>query len=217
MHKNVNFTFNEEVYKRTDGAAMVLPLGFVLADTFIVGLENNIVPVLQEKLSFCKRYVGNTICLVKIETINYIKMVLKNFDPNITFIYEVEKDCKLPFLNVLLIKKGDNIATTVYGKATTNDIYINWRSFACTTWKKDTLKTLGDRAYLICSNIYFKKKEIDRLKKVFDEGNDYPKRVIFHVLNEIKEKYKTNLNNVSRESQVSPVTDLKHQLLVLPY
>ena len=53
-------------------------------------------------------------------------MILNNFDLNITFTYEVEKDCKLPFLDVLLIKKENNIVTTVSRKATTNDIYLNW-------------------------------------------------------------------------------------------
>ena len=73
----------------------------------------NIVPVLQEKLSLWKRYVDDTICFVKIGTINYITKILNNFDPNIKFTYEVEKDCKLPFLDVLLIKTGNNIFTTI--------------------------------------------------------------------------------------------------------
>ena len=128
--------------------------------------------------------------------------MLNNFDPNITFTYEVEKDCKSPFLDVLLIKKGNNILSTVYRKATTNDIYLNWKSFAPTSWKRVTLKTL-DLAYLICSNIALRRKEIDHLKKVFHEKNDYPKWIINQVLNEVAEKHKISVNNVSEESQVS--------------
>ena len=37
------------------------------------------------------------------------------------------------------------------------------------------------------------------------------------VLNEVEEKHKTSVNNVSKESRVSPVTDLKCHFLVLPY
>ena len=36
-------------------------------------------------------------------------------------------------------------------------------------------------------------------------------------LNELEEKHKTIVKNVSKEPQVSPVTDLKCYLLVLPY
>ena len=100
------------------------PLGPVLTDIFMVELENNIVPVLGGNLSLWKRYVDDTICFVKIGTINYIKTILNNFDLNITFTYEVENDYKLSFLDALLIKKGNNIVTTVYCKATANDIYL---------------------------------------------------------------------------------------------
>ena len=36
-------------------------------------------------------------------------------------------------------------------------------------------------------------------------------------MNEAEEKHKTSVNNVSEESQVSPVSDLKRHFLVLPY
>ena len=95
-------------------------------------------------------YVDYTICFEEIRTINYMTTILNNFDPNITFTYEVEEDCKLPFLDVLLIQKGNSIVTTVYCKTTTCNIYLNWKSFDLTTWKRGTLKTLVDCAYLIC-------------------------------------------------------------------
>ena len=49
----------------------------------------------------------------------------------------------------------------------------------------------NDRAYLICLNFALIKKEIDCLKKIFNETNDYPKWVITQVLNEVEEKRKT--------------------------
>ena len=94
---------------------------------FLSQLENNIVPVLQENVSLWKRYVVDTICFVKIGTINYITRILNNFDPNIKSTYEVEKDWNLPFLDVLLMRKGNNIITTIYREAITNDIYLNWK------------------------------------------------------------------------------------------
>ena len=148
-------------------------------------------------------------------TINCILTILNNFDYNITFTYEVEKDCKLPFLDVLWIKKGNNIVITIYRQATTNNIYFNWKSFAGTTWKRGTLKILVDRIYFIYSNSALRKKEIDHLKKVFHEKNGHTKWVINQVLNDVGENHKTNVNNVTEESLVSPATDLKHHLLVL--
>ena len=92
------------------------PLGPAFGDIFMLELENNIVPVVWENLSFCKQNVDDTICFVKMGTINCVTTIFNNFDPNITFTYEVEKGCKLPSSDVLLIKKGNNIDTTVYRK-----------------------------------------------------------------------------------------------------
>ena len=183
--KNVHFTFNEEIFKQIHGVAMESPLAPVLGDNFMVELENNIVPVLWEYLRFGKRYV-----------INYILTILNNFDPNIKLTQEVKKDCKLPFLDAILIKKGNNIVTTVFSKETTNNIYLNWKCFVPTTWKRGTLNALVDCAYLIYSNIELRKKEIDHLKKVFHEKNDYPKWAINQILKEVEEKHKTSVNNV---------------------
>ena len=63
-------------------------LGSVLADIFMVELKNNIAGLLQENLSLLKQYVDDTICFVKIGTINYITKIFNNFDANITFTYE---------------------------------------------------------------------------------------------------------------------------------
>ena len=64
--------------------------------------------------------------------------------------------------------------------------------------------TLFTPFLLKCS---LRKTEFDRLKKVFDEKNDDPNWVIKQVLNEVKKKYKTSVNNVTVELQVFPVTD----------
>ena len=112
----------------------------------------------------------------------------------------LQKDCKLPFLDVLLIKKQTiSLLQFTAKQPTTNDIYFNWKSFASTTWKRGTLKILADHAYLICSSIALRKKEIDHLKNVFHEKNDYPKWVINQVLNEVEEKRKTSVDNISEE------------------
>ena len=50
--KNVHFTFNNDLYKQTDGVAMDSPLGPVLAGIIMVELENYIVTRLSNHLHF---------------------------------------------------------------------------------------------------------------------------------------------------------------------
>ena len=75
----------------------------------------------------------------------------------------------------MITRNGNNIITTVYHKATLNDYHQHWNLFAPTSWKRETLKTLIDRAYLICSSPELRKQEIQHLKQIFHKKNDYPK------------------------------------------
>ena len=65
---------------------------------------------------------------MKNESIAYVLDQLKNFHERIQFTYEVEHNNKLTFLDVLLIKKANNIDTTIYRKPRNTDIYLNWNS-----------------------------------------------------------------------------------------
>ena len=50
---------------------------------------------------------------------------------------------------------------------------MNWNSHAPMHWKIGILKNLVKRSILICSDQLLLRKELDYLKKVFVEINDY--------------------------------------------
>ena len=133
----------------------------------------------------------------------------------------MEKKCCLPFLDILLTRNGNNIVTTVYHKTTSNDLYPNWNSFAPTSWKRVTLKTLIDHAYLIGSSPELQKQEIQHLKQVFHEKNDYSKWVIDQVVEQLKPKHQTvtHSNNLPMDVLEHPSASNKEKshLLLLPY
>ena len=56
-------------------------------------------------------------------------------------------------------------------------MYLNWNSFAPHSRKQGTLKTLTQRAYMICSATELLDFELKHLE-VFVEKNNYPKWVI---------------------------------------
>ena len=114
------------------------PLGQVLAATFMVELERNLIPVLKDHLSCWKRYVDDTFCFVRNGSVEHMLPVQNNFHSSIKFAYETEK-CNR--------RTGENIETCVFSKSTNTDVYIDWNSFAPLQWKHSTLKTLVYREY----------------------------------------------------------------------
>ena len=137
--KSVHFAFEGNIYVQNDGVAMGSPLGPILANIFMVELERSVIPTLMDKMKCWTRYVDDTLCYIKTDSIDYVLKMLNGFHRNIQFTYEVETDSKISFLDVLVIRdSSNNINTTVYRKSTNNDIYLNWESFAPGKWKWGT-------------------------------------------------------------------------------
>ena len=86
--KNVHFTLNNEIYVQNDGVAMGSPLGPILANVFMVELENTLVPRLHQHVKKWRRYVDDAFAYVKNESIDYVLTTLYSFHPNISFNYE---------------------------------------------------------------------------------------------------------------------------------
>ena len=166
--KSAHVTFDGYIYVQNDSFAMGSPLGPVLANIFMVELERSVIPTLMEKMKCWTRYVDDTLCYTKADSIDYVLKMLNGFHRNIQFTYEVEIDSKISFLDVLVMRdSNNNINTTVYRKSTNNDIYLNWESFAPNKWKWGTLKTLTKRAYHVCSSQELLQKELNYIEKVF--------------------------------------------------
>ena len=88
--KGVHFTLYGESYVQTDGVAMCSPLGPVLAGIFMVELENTLVTTLSNHLMSWKRYVNDTNCFLKEDSIEHVMSVLNGFHPSIQFTYETD-------------------------------------------------------------------------------------------------------------------------------
>ena len=95
----------------------------------------------------------------------------------------------ISFLDVLLIKRNDSIDLAVFRKETNTDLYINWDAFAPETWKTSTLRTLVKRAYKICTQDYLLEMELEHLKKVFIEVNNFPLAVVKRIIKKVEHEH----------------------------
>ena len=177
------------------------PLGPVLANIFMVELEQNIIPTSSNNMSLWKRYVEDTIC--------FVLQTLISYPTNIKCIIEIETENKISFLDVLLIRKNSFISTKVCRKNTNTDIYIDWKSFAPNNWKWGTLKTLVTRAFEICSTNEYLKEELEHIRTVFHHRNNCPLWVINKVIADAKKVPSASENDSSSNDKI-------HRLM-LPY
>ena len=169
----------------------------------MVNLGRSLVPKLNVYINFWRRYVDDTITIVKIGSVEYLLSVMNNFHPKIKFTYEMKVKPKLAFLDILLHHDGHDIITTIYGKVT-NNVYLNWYSFCPREWKRGTFRSLVQRAYIICSSSHLLKEELKHLEDVFVTKNNFLMWVVKKILREEKGKIE-NRNNVDKNKHTIKV------------
>ena len=98
--KHVCFKFNNEIYIQCDVVAMVSPLRPLLANIFMISLEDNTLPQLELYLCNWKQYVDDTFSYVLPDQTDMILHELNSYHPNLKFTYKLESCNKLAFLDV---------------------------------------------------------------------------------------------------------------------
>ena len=210
--KESYFIFNGLLYKQIDGVAMGSPLGPSLANAFLPYHEKNWLNNCQQgfKPVFYRRYVDDIFILFKSnDHLKSFQSFLNSCHLNMSFSMETEKENKLSFLDVEVIRKQGKFTTTIYRKPTFSGVYSNFETFLPSVYKFGMVHTLVYRCFRICSNWTQFHTELIYLKRIFQKSS-YPK-------NFIDKCFKRFLNNVHLIKENVPTVEKKHLLLVFPY
>nr|VZI15882.1 unnamed protein product [Spirometra erinaceieuropaei] len=175
---NVQFLFDNQLYRQVDGVAMGSPLGPLLADVFMGKLERFQLSDQIDKLKHYGRYVDDFFAIATAETdVATLLDAANPAHPSIKFTLEIETAGSLPFLDVLLSRRPDgSVRRSVYRKKTWSGQYMNFASFVPFQQKRNLVRCLAQRARKICSTDSIE----EELRKIQDflRENGYPDRFI---------------------------------------
>ena len=94
-----------------------------------------------------------------------------------SFSMKTEKENKLSFPDIEVIREQGKFTTSIYRKPTFSDAYSNFKSFLLSVYKIGMVYTLVYRCFRICSNWTQFHTESVYLKGIFQK-NSYPKNFI---------------------------------------
>ena len=130
--------------------AMGFQLDPLIANIFLISLEEKVLPKLSNYLCYWKCYVDDTYAYVVPEKTHFTLKELNSYNPDIILTYELEENNKITFLDVLINRISfSDIETSVDRKNSNTDIYINW--YFQSQWKIETSRNLISRAKNISS------------------------------------------------------------------
>ena len=98
-----------------------------------------------------------------------------------SFSMRTEKENKLSFLDVEIMRQKGKFTTTIYRKPTFGGVYSNFESFLPSVYKFGMIYTLVCRCFRICSNWTQFHIELTFLKGIFQK-NGYPENLLANVL-----------------------------------
>ena len=182
--RNSFFLFNGRLYNQVDGLGMGLPLSPTFANIFLCYHEERWLDEcpLSFKPVYYRRYVDDTFVLFRNKShvhpfLNY----MNSKHHSIRFSVERENSNKLPFLDVLVERNGNQFHCSVYRKPSFSGQGMSFFSFCDYRYKVNSIRTLINRAYNICSSYDLLHREFEFLKQFFI-NNGFPTKVFYSKL-----------------------------------
>ena len=174
--KDIEFSFDDAMYRQVDGIGMGNPLGSILSNIFVGYYESILFSDIPPPDGY-KRYVDDTFAIFpsKEESISFLGK-LNNMHPSLTFTCEFETSECLPFLDVNVHKSDSGFLTSIYRKPTFTGQYVRWDSFCAKKVKTNLISLLVHRAIMICSPCKLK-SELNNIRQLL-EKNGFPIMVI---------------------------------------
>ena len=173
-----NFQFRGEHFELTDGLAMGAPASPAIANIYMTSFEEKALDTWpKNKPKAWYRFVDDVFSIIKQSDVKDFLDHLNSQHPSIKFTLEMEKDKKLPFMDVMVQRIGEKLRTTVYRKPTHSGRYLNFNSNHPTEAKRSVVQALYNRLEYITTNDSDRQEEVARIEFELKQ-NDYPDEFI---------------------------------------
>lgn len=173
---NVEFSFNNTMYRQIDGVAMGSPLGPILANIFVGYHEAQLFRTTPKPIAYY-RYVDDIFAIFNSESqMDKFYKKLSNMHAALSFTKEAEKNNSIPFLDVLVERSHTSFITSVSRKSSFTGDYILWKSFCPKRYKINLISCLTNRALKLCSTCRLD-DELGRIAEIF-AALGYPEHVV---------------------------------------
>lgn len=178
------FTFRGEFYKQLKGAPMGNRLSPFISEIFMAKLESDLISkgLLPR---FWARYVDDVFAIVKTKDLDSTLTTLNGLHIDISFTYEVEKEGRLPFLDILLLRKQRTLEIEIYRKPTNTNRIIPRTSQHSYPHKMAAFNHMIHRMLTLPISPDGQKKETEHILEIA-RLNGYPKQMILNLINKRK-------------------------------
>lgn len=215
--KTTYFQLNNNFFQQDFGIAMGSPLSPVVSNIFMEDFEQQHIKNYTNKPTIWWRYVDDVFAIWPHDAneLNIFLDYINNQENSIKFTVETETNSQLPFLDTLITKTGNIIKTSVYRKKTHTNRYLHFKSNHHLNTKIGVVKSLYDRAKIICSNNEILNHEKEFILQILKK-NGYPENLVSNTFKKIDQKQHQQQTQLLQPQQ-QDTTEQRFINITLPY
>ena len=126
--------------------------------------------------------MDDILCSIKKDSIESHLCMINNLHPSLSFTYEVETNCKLPFLDMKICNNNGSLSSHWYRKPTDTGLTLNFHALAPLKYKRSVVIGFIHRIYRACSSWSHFHDSITEAKEIL-QNNQYPLNFIESIIN----------------------------------
>ncbi|XP_062710010.1 uncharacterized protein LOC134288585 [Aedes albopictus] len=176
------FCFEGQYYKQVFGTAMGSPLSPIAADIALDSVIAQAMRSLPFEITIFRKYVDDIFMAIPRNTEQQVLQAFNDVEPRIQFTIETEKEQKLAFLDLTVIRNADQSLTTEwYAKPIASGRLLNYKSFHQCKHKINVAKNFIHRVWYLTRN-----KSTVEIAQIIHQHltlNNYPRQLINRLLN----------------------------------
>lgn len=196
---NSYLIYEGNFYLQLSGTPMGAPISSPIALLAMEVIFEKILNIMPFDIPFLKYFVDDSFTAIPSHLVEETLEIFNSVHPKIQFTYELEKEGKLPFLDLLIIR-GENgsIHTDFYQKPLSSNRILNYNSAHSLSLKINTATGLVKRVFNFSST----RNDSEKKNLIFSilQDNNYPKVLINRIINEFKHRqtHPTSSNEANR-------------------
>ncbi|XP_075151062.1 uncharacterized protein LOC142233289 [Haematobia irritans] len=185
------FKFEDRVYEQLKGMPMGSPASPIIADIIMEELLDDVFKK-TTKPRVVTKYVDDIFAIIKRSDVEETLNALNSYNRQIQFTKEEELDQKLPYLDTIVHRQGNQLKLNWYQKPTASGRLLNFYSNHNKRIIINTATNFIIRVLSI-SDPGFHLENEEKIRKILT-NNDFPKRTIQNLINKVKSKQMNNKN-----------------------
>ena len=200
-HFPTKFKFNGKFYKQKIGTPIGSVISPMLAEIVMEDLEKTIFERVEFAVPFSFRYVDDTLLCVPLDKLQKVIDTFNDYHPRIQFTHEMERNNKISFLYLGIIKLDNGkIVSNWFRKSTYSGRMLNFISNHPFQNKVAIIKNLVDRAVCL-SRESFHSENLEVVRKILFFNHSPQDLIEKHIKIRIQQIKSRKSRNVDTDKQ----------------